>query len=446
MAKNVLGSSNTYTGDAGTTVFSINLAIGTINVDQIKVYLDGVLKTNITDYTIDAGISTVTFVSAPASGVTIDIRREQDDNALEVDYQDTQVVKEKNLDDSNKSLYYLIHELFDGWLGNRFKLRKDLDANNKKVVNLKDPENDQDAVTYKIAKGLIAAQPVANATEIYTFSFLGSQNTSDNLTYDLSALVPVAILQTNVHLNGVKQIPTDAYIVSGTDLVFSELIDDNDTIEVAVNLNTDVSQTPVAIPQSQVIDLIADLTLKVSTTHVQALHASDALSIATNTISLNKADGSSETVEIPIATRASLGIDTTDNVTFADLNVDAVDTTGIIKITNSSYRQIGINRGSTNLVGISANGTQGSTLQLEASDGGTTATILITKLGDTSGINNLDVSGYSKCGSYTVATVPSASTSGAGASIYVTDETGGAVLATSDDTNWRRSTDRAVVS
>ncbi len=48
--------------------------------------------------------------------------------------------------------------------------------------------------------------------------------------------------------------------------------------------------------------------------------------------------------------------------------------------------------------------------------------------------------------SYTVATLPSASAAGAGAMIYVTDESGGAVPAFSDGTNWRRVTDRAVVS
>jgi len=47
---------------------------------------------------------------------------------------------------------------------------------------------------------------------------------------------------------------------------------------------------------------------------------------------------------------------------------------------------------------------------------------------------------------YTVATAPSASASGAGAAIYVSDESGGAVIAFSDATNWRRVTDRAVIS
>lgn len=48
--------------------------------------------------------------------------------------------------------------------------------------------------------------------------------------------------------------------------------------------------------------------------------------------------------------------------------------------------------------------------------------------------------------SYTVAGVPSAATSGAGANIYVTNETGGAIPAFSDGTNWRRYSDRAIIS
>jgi len=46
---------------------------------------------------------------------------------------------------------------------------------------------------------------------------------------------------------------------------------------------------------------------------------------------------------------------------------------------------------------------------------------------------------------YTVATVPTAS-SYTGAIIMVSDETGGYVPAFSDGTNWRRVTDRAIVS
>lgn len=47
--------------------------------------------------------------------------------------------------------------------------------------------------------------------------------------------------------------------------------------------------------------------------------------------------------------------------------------------------------------------------------------------------------------SYTVATVPTAS-EWTGASIYVSDETGGATVAFSDGTSWRRVQDRAVIA
>ena len=47
--------------------------------------------------------------------------------------------------------------------------------------------------------------------------------------------------------------------------------------------------------------------------------------------------------------------------------------------------------------------------------------------------------------SYAVADVPTAS-EWTGGMIYVSDESGGAVPAFSDGTNWRRTTDRAVIS
>jgi len=46
---------------------------------------------------------------------------------------------------------------------------------------------------------------------------------------------------------------------------------------------------------------------------------------------------------------------------------------------------------------------------------------------------------------HTVANVPTAANY-TGAVIYISNETGGAVLAFSDGTNWRRVTDRAIIS
>jgi hypothetical protein len=56
----------------------------------------------------------------------------------------------------------------------------------------------------------------------------------------------------------------------------------------------------------------------------------------------------------------------------------------------------------------------------------------------------LDVAGPIRLGSATVATLPSATA--AGQLLYISNESGGPVLAFSDGSNWRRVTDRAVVS
>lgn len=58
----------------------------------------------------------------------------------------------------------------------------------------------------------------------------------------------------------------------------------------------------------------------------------------------------------------------------------------------------------------------------------------------------LAVDGWVKPKSYTVATVPSAATAGAGATIYVSNDAAGPVLAFSDGTSWLRCTDRTAIA
>jgi len=59
-------------------------------------------------------------------------------------------------------------------------------------------------------------------------------------------------------------------------------------------------------------------------------------------------------------------------------------------------------------------------------------------------LRNLTADGQVNHKSYTIATLPSAAT--AGGEIYVSNEIGGATLAFSDGTNWRRHADRAIAA
>lgn len=95
-------------------------------------------------------------------------------------------------------------------------------------------------------------------------------------------------------------------------------------------------------------------------------------------------------------------------------------------------------------------GTGFSRLQFGGSDSNFPAikrsgAVLQARLADDSAFTGVECS-YVKPASFTVATVPSASALGAGATIFVSNESGGAVVAFSDGTSWRRVTDRAVIS
>lgn len=67
-------------------------------------------------------------------------------------------------------------------------------------------------------------------------------------------------------------------------------------------------------------------------------------------------------------------------------------------------------------------------------------------IGTTAPTTTLHVNGPVRIGSSTVGALPSASALGAGTLVYVSNASGGAILAFADGTNWRRCDDRTVVS
>lgn len=88
MTVNSTSSVKTYTGNAVTTAF--NTLFQFIDYDDIKVYIQGTLKTITTDYTVSGGngsTGTVTFVTAPANNAAIVLQRLVD-YVQETDYAD----------------------------------------------------------------------------------------------------------------------------------------------------------------------------------------------------------------------------------------------------------------------------------------------------------------------------------------------------------------------
>lgn len=119
-------------------------------------------------------------------------------------------------------------------------------------------------------------------------------------------------------------------------------------------------------------------------------------------------------------------------ITSNNIAANAVTTTAI---NNSAVTiaKLANSAGGTRLIGRSAN-SAGAYGEIAATADGQS----LRRVGGVLGFGNCSTV------SYTVATLPSAAT--AGQMIYVSDESGGAVIAFSDGTNWRRVTDRNIVS
>lgn len=106
-------SSQSHTATASTGPFSysnVSLLTDVPVKDQIKVYLNGQLKTLTTDYTLTAG-ETVTFNSAVTG--TVKIARESDIENKEVTFTNSSVLTAQDLNKNSDQLLFLCQELYD---------------------------------------------------------------------------------------------------------------------------------------------------------------------------------------------------------------------------------------------------------------------------------------------------------------------------------------------
>lgn len=130
-----------YTGDGATKNFAV--PFGYIAETDVAVKVDGVA---VTFTWVNAGLIQTTV--APANGTVVDVRRSTPNTALLVDFEDASTLTESDLDTFSSQILYIAQETLDRLVGvislndlNQF------DANNKRIVNLADPVNPQDAVT-----------------------------------------------------------------------------------------------------------------------------------------------------------------------------------------------------------------------------------------------------------------------------------------------------------
>lgn len=147
-----------YTGNGSTQNYTFSFPY--INQDHIKVRVNGVITTAWSFL----NSSTVQFTSAPANGAILDIRRETPKDSAIVNFTDGSVLLERDLDLLATYDLYLAQETKDGLDASITQTSLGVfDGQSKRITNVADPVNAQDAVT-KVYADAIIAQSAAAAT------------------------------------------------------------------------------------------------------------------------------------------------------------------------------------------------------------------------------------------------------------------------------------------
>lgn len=201
-----------YTGTGSRTVFEYG-DISLLNNNevaessQLVVYVDNVVQTLDTDYTVDPDADTVTFISgAPANGTSVVIQRETKDDARYVTYTDNSIIDEDVLNRDSDQLFYLIQENIDGledamvkepggtyWAGQGLEVR-----------NAAPGTTNNSLATVGQINAAVAGSLVATIDNIQSWNYTGDGTTVNyNLTDAPAGLTSDE--QVMVYVSGVRQ-------------------------------------------------------------------------------------------------------------------------------------------------------------------------------------------------------------------------------------------------
>ena len=184
-----------YTADGTTPTFSFSFSY--IAKSHVKAYVDNVEDTGIT-FPTD---SSITLSSTPANGAVVLIQRVTPTDARLVDFQDGSVLTSADLDQSADQNFNIAQETKDevqSKLGTDASDR--FDANNKRIINVANPVDNQDAVTkYYLENTWLSTSDKANITTLGGISDLGTlASNSANVTTVANNIASVNTVATDI--------------------------------------------------------------------------------------------------------------------------------------------------------------------------------------------------------------------------------------------------------
>jgi hypothetical protein len=217
-----------YTGNNSTTAYSIPFSYRTTG--DLTVTLAGVATTA---FTLNAAGTTLTFNTAPANAVAIEIRRKTSQTTKLVDYASGSVLTENDLDTDSDQAFFMSQEAIDD-ANDVIKISNtnfQWDATNKRLTNVANPTSDQDVATkhYLENTWLSASDKTAIAN-------LGSSISQINLLGTSDAIADMNTLATSDVIADMNTLANSDIISDLNTLATSDIVADMNTLATSANV------------------------------------------------------------------------------------------------------------------------------------------------------------------------------------------------------------------
>ncbi|AXH71556.1 tail fiber [Pelagibacter phage HTVC201P] len=294
-----------YTGNNSTTSYSIPFSYRATS--DLTVTLSGVVTTA---YTLNSAGTTLTFNTAPAQDVAIEIRRRTSQGTKLVDYASGSVLTENDLDTDSDQAFFMSQEAIDD-AGDVIKVSNtnfQWDVQNKRLTNVANPVNDTDAVNKQFIS--------TNLPNITTVA---------GISADVTTVAGISSNVTTV-ANDTTNIGTVATNMPSITTVATNI---NDVIKVADDLNEAISE----------VETVAN-DLNEATSEIEV--------VANNIVNVNTVG----TINADVTTVAN---NETDIQTLADLEDGTVTTNGLSTLAGLNTEIQGVYNIRTNVTNVDTN-------------------------------------------------------------------------------------------
>ena len=250
---------NTYTGDNLTVSYSFTFPY--LEETDIKVSLDGVVTTA---YSL-SNATTITFDTAPGTGVAIRIYRDTNNDELAATFFAGSAIRAQDLNEDFLQSNYSVQEIKTRYLDAQAPvIQGNIDMNGYRITDMGDPTSDQDATTKFYIDTRLGNISIPGHTR-WRKTATASQTTFSG-TGDYGGTLAYTATREQVYLNGaLQQRGVDYTADNGTSIVFSVALTAGDIVDI-VCVNNLTNSDLVLISDANVDDNAGIVATKLSFT------------------------------------------------------------------------------------------------------------------------------------------------------------------------------------